>query len=150
MPKFYRLYDVYLNTESPYLVDPVKGETELEPKTWYLLRLFCQKPGKVISRDEIIDSINQGRVVSENAINKLQALWQRIEKHTKRNTSFKKKLEENYQHFDAIVLEHEHAQSHWLGAQIKHLSRFIGRKTLADHECEALLDWIWTRHSMVV
>ena len=74
--------------------------------------------------------------------NKLQTLWQRIEKHTKRNASYQKKLEENYQLFEAIVLEHEQAQSHWLGEQIKHLSKFIGRKTLADHERETLLDWI--------
>ena len=91
-----------------------------------------------------ISSLSQTKKTNGKATptSKLHTLWQRIEKHTKRNASYQKKLEQNYQLFESIVLEHEEAQSHWLGEQIKHLSKFISRKTLSDYEREELLDWI--------
>lgn len=49
------------------------NEISLEPKQHALLMLFIEQANQVISRDEIIETVNQGVIVSDNAVNKMVA-----------------------------------------------------------------------------
>jgi len=51
----------------------VKQEQEvlLEPKVAYLLSYFCQNPQRAISRDELIEHVWHGQVVSDSAVNRI-------------------------------------------------------------------------------
>ncbi len=50
-----------------------KGEEkqQLEPMVAELLRYFCQHPDQIISRDQLIEQVWLGRVVSDNAVNRV-------------------------------------------------------------------------------
>ena len=74
--------------------------------------------------------------------NKLQSLWQLIEKHQKRNAAFTKKLAANYQQFEEVVLPYEQTQIMWLGSKVDHLASFLVRKSLSEAERVELTDWI--------
>lgn len=41
---------------------------EVEPQVFSLIAFLASKPGRVLSRDEIIDSVWNGRIVSDSAI----------------------------------------------------------------------------------
>lgn len=47
------------------------SEILIEPKTFELLRLFIERPNAVISRQDILEKLWVGSVVTDNAINKL-------------------------------------------------------------------------------
>ncbi|MFC7003007.1 transcriptional regulator [Pseudobowmanella zhangzhouensis] len=48
------------------------GETiALEPMAAELLAYFCTQPNRTVSKDELIDQVWQGRVVTDNAISRL-------------------------------------------------------------------------------
>ncbi|WP_125717716.1 hypothetical protein [Pseudoalteromonas rubra] len=72
----------------------------------------------------------------------LHILWQRIEKHKKRNQNYKNKVAENYQQFCELVLPHEQRQTHWLCQQVMHLASFVTRKSFTEPERDALMEWI--------
>ncbi len=74
--------------------------------------------------------------------NKLQSLWQKIEKHQKRNASFTKKVAANYKQFEEVVLPYEQTQLMWLGSKVEHLASFLPRKSLSESERVELTDWI--------
>ncbi len=46
------------------------NEQQLEPILVELLSYFCHHPDKIISRDELIESVWLGRIVSDNAVNR--------------------------------------------------------------------------------
>ena len=57
-----RLHTKYIiNTETDQVI-------KLEPRAMAVLNYLAQKPGQVISRDELIENIWKGRVVSDHAI----------------------------------------------------------------------------------
>jgi hypothetical protein len=74
--------------------------------------------------------------------NQLQALWQQIEKHQKRNAAFKKKVADNYQLFKQQVLPDEQTQVQFIGARVEHLTSFLTRKSLSNAERRELAKWI--------
>lgn len=86
--KYYRLNSIYLNTSLPVLIDEHGEETDLEPKVWRLILLFCQQPEKVITRDEIITHVYQGTVVSDNAVNKMVAKARKLLGDTPQQANF--------------------------------------------------------------
>jgi transcriptional activator of cad operon len=45
--------------------------TQLEPMVVELLAYFCQHPDEIISRDQLIDNVWQGRVITDNAVSKI-------------------------------------------------------------------------------
>lgn len=47
------------------------GTQQLEPMVVELLRYFCRQPNMIISKDELIEEVWLGRVVSDNAVSKL-------------------------------------------------------------------------------
>ena len=47
----------------------------LEPKAAALLAYFCQNPNKHISRDELIEQVWHGQIVSDNAINRVVVVF---------------------------------------------------------------------------
>ena len=71
--KYFRLNDYYLNRSLPILVDKKGKEIDIEQKVWLLLKLFCQHDQQVISRNQIIEQVYAGAVISDNAVNKLVA-----------------------------------------------------------------------------
>lgn len=63
----YRFGDCEIDLASKELL--VAGETRpIEPQVFDLLCLFLGKPGRVISRDELIEVVWRGRVVSDSAV----------------------------------------------------------------------------------
>ena len=78
LPQFYKLLHLQISTEVPVLIDRNNQKTDLEPKIWHLLLYFCENPGKIITRDDIIEHVNQGTIVSDNAINKTVAKARKI------------------------------------------------------------------------
>ena len=80
--------------------------------------------------------------LNKKSDNKLQSLWQKIEKHQKRNASFTKKLAINYQQFEEVVLPYEQMQIRWLSSKVDHLASFLPRKSLSETERVELTDWI--------
>ena len=47
-----------------------REKIELEPKVFELLAFFCQNPDRVISKDELMDNVWSGTLVSDNAISR--------------------------------------------------------------------------------
>lgn len=50
------------------------GEALLEPKAAALLAYFCEHPGRSIGRDELLEAVWRGQVVSDNSINRVVVL----------------------------------------------------------------------------
>lgn len=67
------LGDFEFNADTRSLRGP-SGEMTLEPKSAALLAYFCEHPNRNIDRDELIESVWRGRIVSENAINRVIVL----------------------------------------------------------------------------
>ncbi|MEM5550905.1 hypothetical protein WNY63_09200 [Pseudoalteromonas neustonica] len=72
----------------------------------------------------------------------LERLWQRIDKHTKRNANFEIKKSTLFNQFKEQVEPHEHHQARMMAEQIIHLSKFIQRKSLTIEQRNELVDWI--------
>ncbi|NMM39878.1 J domain-containing protein [Pseudoalteromonas arctica] len=72
----------------------------------------------------------------------LERLWQRIDKHTKRNANFDIKKSTLFNQFQEQVEPHEHHQASMIAEQIIHLSKFIPRKSLTAEQRNELVDWI--------
>ncbi len=53
-------------------------EVSLDPKMLDLLMLFCQKSEQLIGRQEILDTVWAGSIVTDNAVNKLVASLRKI------------------------------------------------------------------------
>ncbi|KID57054.1 hypothetical protein JF50_14435 [Pseudoalteromonas luteoviolacea] len=47
------------------------AKTQLEPMVSEVLRFFCLNPHMLVSRDELIDQVWQGRIVTDNAVNRV-------------------------------------------------------------------------------
>ncbi|QTL38193.1 J domain-containing protein [Pseudoalteromonas viridis] len=87
-------------------------------------------------------SLPNSKQGSDQPSDPLQILWQRIEKHKKRNQNYKNKVAANYQQFCELVLPHEQRQIDFLCQQIMHLSSFVTRKSFTSSERDALMKWI--------
>lgn len=72
----------------------------------------------------------------------LERLWQRIEKHTKRNANFDIKKQTLFSQFQEQVEHHEQRQAQMIAEQIIHFSKFIQRKSLTIEQRNELVDWI--------
>jgi len=80
--------------------------------------------------------------VKANPSNELHALWQKIEKHQKRNAAYQKKILNNFQLFKEQALEHEQNQAYNIAKHVEHLSSFVTKKSLTEAERQQLVDWI--------
>lgn len=60
----------FVVNESSVLLTKNNQIIELEPKIFSLLCYFCQNPQRAISRDELIEQVWDGRIVSNAAINR--------------------------------------------------------------------------------
>ena len=67
-----QLGDFVLNKELSTIIIN-NEEVAIEPKLLELLLLFCDNANRIISRQEILEEIWQGSVVTDNAINKMIA-----------------------------------------------------------------------------
>ncbi|MDK1286357.1 winged helix-turn-helix domain-containing protein [Pseudoalteromonas umbrosa] len=47
------------------------NKTQLEPMVSEVLRFFCSNPKVLVSRDELIEQVWQGRIVTDNAVNRV-------------------------------------------------------------------------------
>lgn len=72
----------------------------------------------------------------------LGKLWQKIEKHEKRNAALQKKINSIYELFTIDVLPQEILQCQQTAIRIKHLIKFINKKSFSDLQRLELLDWI--------
>ena len=50
-----------------------KTLTQLEPRQSEVLAYMCRHPNKLISRDELIEQVWQGQIVTDNAVNRVIA-----------------------------------------------------------------------------
>ena len=55
-----------------------KKEIAIEPKLFELLLLFVNQPNTIISRQDILDNLWAGSLVTDNAINKLVANLRKV------------------------------------------------------------------------
>ncbi len=69
-------------------------------------------------------------------------LWQKIEKHQKRNANLKTKIKKLYEQFSLEVTPVEQKQSLAIAEQIRVLTPFVSRKTLSGYEREELINWL--------
>lgn len=67
-----QLGEIILNEQLSLIIVDGK-ELPLDPKLLDLLLLFCRQADRIISRQEILDSVWAGSVVTDNAVNKLVA-----------------------------------------------------------------------------
>jgi len=63
-------FSSFVLNEYNFSLTKSQKKIEIEPKIFNLLCFFCKNPQRAISRDELIESIWQGRVVSDAAINR--------------------------------------------------------------------------------
>jgi transcriptional activator of cad operon len=70
--RYFSVRQFTIDTQLPQLMSD-GTEITIEPKLHQLLLYFCRQPNTIISRDQIIEDINQGIVVSDNAVNKMVA-----------------------------------------------------------------------------
>ncbi len=63
-------------------------EARLEPLQSELLRYFCDNPQRIITRDELIESVWQGHIVTENAVNRVIAKLRKSLKDQVKNPRF--------------------------------------------------------------
>ncbi|OUS70343.1 hypothetical protein B5G52_14715 [Pseudoalteromonas sp. A601] len=87
-----------------------------------------------------LQNIKQSTAVKPTS--ELELLWQRIDKHTKRNANFEIKKATLFNQFQEQVEPHEHHQASMIAKQIIHLSKFIPRKSLTAEQRNELVDWI--------
>jgi DNA-binding winged helix-turn-helix (wHTH) protein/Tol biopolymer transport system component len=72
-----QLGEIVINEKLSLII--VNGkEISLDPKLLDLLLLFCKQSDKIISRQEILDKIWVGSIVTDNAVNKLVANLRKI------------------------------------------------------------------------
>lgn len=90
--------------------------------------------------NQFLKNISQPKNVKP--VTELEKLWQKVEKHTKRNANFDKKKQALFEKFKEIVLPHEEIQANLMAKQVAHLSQFIPRKSLTIAERNELIDWI--------
>jgi len=69
-------------------------------------------------------------------------LWQKIEKHQKRNANLKTKIKKLFEQFSLEVTPVEQKQSLAIAEQIRVLTPFVSRKTLSGYEREELINWL--------
>lgn len=79
---------------------------------------------------------------SKKPTSELEVLWQRIEKHTKRNANVVIKKQNLFVQFQQQVEPYEHMQAHMVAEQVVHLSQFIMRKSLSEQQRKELIEWI--------
>lgn len=72
----------------------------------------------------------------------LHALWQKIEKHQKRNAAFQGKLDKHFAVFQEVALPAELEFIQSVVERSQHLAQFITKKSLSDNERDALFDWL--------
>ncbi len=70
--RYFSVRQYFIDTQLPQMFFDDK-QISIEPKQHQLLLYFCQRPDTIVSRDQIIDDINKGAVISDNAVNKMIA-----------------------------------------------------------------------------
>jgi|GEM_PF-3482397 len=70
--RYIKIHDFVIDSQLPVMF--TKGsEVSIEPKLHALLLLFIAHENKIVSRDKIINDVNQGIIVSDNAVSKMVA-----------------------------------------------------------------------------
>ncbi len=64
----------YVFDERRKLLSHAEQETVLEPKSAALLAFFCRNPGRNIGRDELLEAVWYGQIVSDNSISRVVVL----------------------------------------------------------------------------
>jgi len=72
----------------------------------------------------------------------LEILWKKIEKHEKRNATLETKIKTLFDQFTIDVLPHEQRQCQQIATRIRHLIKFINKKSLSEQQQLELLNWI--------
>ncbi|WDD97240.1 winged helix-turn-helix domain-containing protein [Thalassomonas actiniarum] len=67
--RYFHFQDHSLDTQA-MVIYRHQQKIELEPKVFELLAFFCQHPDRVISKDELMDNVWSGTLVSDNAISR--------------------------------------------------------------------------------
>jgi transcriptional activator of cad operon len=67
--RYLKFNNIYIDTDNQLMIRD--GESfNLAPKVYDLLLFFCQNPQRVISKDELMDKVWTGTLVTENAISR--------------------------------------------------------------------------------
>lgn len=102
--RYFQVQPFIIDSELPQL--HVDGQCiDMEPKLHQLLIYFCQNPNVIISRDQIIEKVNQGVVVSDNAVNKMVANLRQILGDNPRQAQFIKTIPKQGYSFIAPVTQ---------------------------------------------
>jgi DNA-binding winged helix-turn-helix (wHTH) protein len=70
--RYFSVRQYFIDTQLPQMFC-VNKQISIERKQHQLLIYFCERPDTIVSRDQIIDDINKGAVISDNAVNKMIA-----------------------------------------------------------------------------
>ena len=79
---------------------------------------------------------------SKKQSQKLEKLWQDVEKKQARNQRYRAKLDDFYEEFKPLIESKEHVVCAATGKWIQHLLTFVPRKTIKGNQRVELYDWI--------
>ncbi len=89
--RYIHVQDIVVDSQLPLII--IEGnEISLEPKQHALLLLFIEHANQVVSRDQIINEVNQGIIVSDNAVNKMVANLRQLLKDNPKSPQFIKTI----------------------------------------------------------
>ena len=89
--RYIHIQDIVVDSQLPLII--IEGnEISLEPKQHALLLLFIEHANQVVSRDQIINEVNQGIIVSDNAVNKMVANLRQLLKDNPKSPQFIKTI----------------------------------------------------------
>ncbi len=95
-------------------------------------------PAQLIKSNSASDDTRE----SDPQLLALTKLWEKIEKHEKRNERLRDKMDQLFAEFNQQVLPYEHKQSQQVARQIIHLTKFIDKKSLSHEQRAELFAWI--------
>ncbi|GGB77254.1 molecular chaperone DnaJ [Shewanella inventionis] len=79
---------------------------------------------------------------SKKKSQKLEKLWQDVEKKQTRNQRYQAKLDDFYEEFKPLIESKEHVVCKATATWIRHLLTFVPRKTIKGNQRETLYHWI--------
>jgi DNA-binding winged helix-turn-helix (wHTH) protein/Tol biopolymer transport system component len=89
--RYIQIQDLVIDSQLPVMFSQ-GNEVSLEPKQHALLLLFIAHANQIVSRDQIINDVNQGIIVSDNAVSKMVANLRQLLKDNPKSPLFIKTI----------------------------------------------------------
>jgi DNA-binding winged helix-turn-helix (wHTH) protein len=101
-------FSSFILNENNFSLTKNQKNIEVEPKIFNLLCFFCKNPQRAISREELIECIWQGRIVSDAAINRAISELRKIIELDTKNPQFITTVSKIGYRFSTDVEAHPH------------------------------------------